>query len=438
MRTKKMILAAFIGVLTIAMLLTGCGNKSGESSTGSDSSKSVKLSFWTGYSELDPWVKKAAEDFKKTNPNVTIEVTSYPLRDFEKKLAASLPSKSAADIVTMNHSLSYRYIDANLLQQAPDNVGQFAHSGAFPDLYVKNLGPDGKTYGLPVFKNANAIFYNKDMFNEAGLTEPPKSIDQFLEYAQKLAKSDASGNLVRSGQSLRISGGGSGVTEKFWILLAQRGGSIIKEVSPGKYKANYNTEEGYQTLKMYVDMLFKYHTDDAKIKHDTEAFQTGATAFFLRESNVVIDTAAKAPNLNYGTAPLAANVEQQDNFYVTTADKDKQEMAWKFLQFLMEPESQKNLMTMTGWLPVRKDLDLKDVFVKYPQFEAFFPAHQDAQMYPSLPEYDEIQTKLADRLMTKGYTDASFVDNPQKIKDFLDECAKETNEILKKSGDLAE
>jgi len=59
-------------------------------------------------------------------------------------------------------------------------------------------------------------------------------------------------------------------------------------------------------------------------------------------------------------------------------------------------------------------------------------------LYPPIPEFDEILTKFADRLANRGFVDPSFVDNPDKIKAFLDEAAKETNDILKQNGHLAE
>jgi multiple sugar transport system substrate-binding protein len=448
MTSKKFLFSVLIGIFTLSIILSGCSSNKDSADTASTgtsaatdsgaSSKPVKISLWSGYSEVDPWFQKMADEYKKTHPNVTIEITSFPLRDYEKKVAASLPSKSAADILTMGKSLATRYIDGGLLQPAPDKLSQFVSSGVYPQLIIDNSKAKDKTYAMPFMKSASAIFYNKDMMKEAGLTEPPSGMDQLVEYAQKLAKKDATGNLVRSGMSLRLSGNGSGVGEKFWNLLAQRGGSVLKEVSPGKYKANYNSEEGYQTLKMYVDMVHKFKTDDAKLKHDTEAFQGELTAFYIRESNVVIDTKQKAPNLNYGTAPLAANVVDLENYYVSSQDKDKAAAAWDFISFLTEPQNQKDMVAMTGWLTPRTDLDMSDLYKQYPQFEGFFPAKQDLQLYTPIAEFDEILTKFADHLSNQGFTDASFVDNPDKMKAFLESMAKETNDILKKAGDFAE
>lgn len=154
-------------------------------------------------------------------------------------------------------------------------------------------------------KGSTALFYNTDMLAEAGLAGPPKTMDQIIEYARKLAKLDANGDVVRSGLSLRISGQGSGVAEKFWILLYQYGHNLLKETSPGKWKADYNGPAGVKLFQMYVDFL-QEKVDSPNIDHDAKAFETKQTAMFARESWVVADIATNAPDLvgHYGSVAL--------------------------------------------------------------------------------------------------------------------------------------
>ena len=61
---------------------------------------------------------------------------------------------------------------------------------------------------------------------------------EYTEYAKKLTQRDASGNPTVSGWSLRLSGGGGGIAEKFWINLHQFGGSLLEKAGDG-YKASY-------------------------------------------------------------------------------------------------------------------------------------------------------------------------------------------------------
>lgn len=451
MKVNKKLVTLLSIVMVLALALSACsGNSGGEGSSNTpapsgssgqagsnDQTEKVELTIWTGWADLDPWFNEQIEAYKSVNPNVEITVSSFPLREYEQKIAAALPSGGAADILPVNPSLAVRYIQNGFLREAPQEIVDLALSNSYAEIMRENAQYDGTVYGIPALMGAGAVFYNIDMLEEAGLTKPPSEVEEFLDYARKLAKYDDDGNLVRAGMSLRLSGGGSGVGEKFWNILAQRGGTIIEEVEPGKYRAAYNTEDGYETLKMYVDMVHKYNTDDPTILHDTEAFQKGVAAFYIRESNIIPNTAQVAPDLNYGAAPLRANVISLINYYVSSKDDAKAQAAWDFINFIVQPEPQAAMIESSGWLSARNDLDLSELYEKFPQYEAFF-VDQEYQMYPAIGEFDEILTKFADRLATRGFTDPSFVDNEEKIKAFLDEAAQETNEILRRAGILAE
>lgn len=446
MKNSKHVKAIASSIMVLSVVLAGCsgtGSGGGSADQGKaaqdpkKNDKPIELTIWGGYPELDPWYKKMADDYKKEHPNVTINISSFPLRDFEKKIAAALPSNSAADILSVNPNIALRYVQGNMMKKAPDDLAKLVNSGVYPELIANRAQEKNTVYGIPHQLGKGVIYYNTKMLKEANLSGPPTTVEQFTEYAQKLAKKDGSG-LQRAGMSLRLSGGGSGVAEKFWTLMAQSGGSVVKEMSPGKYKANYDNEAGLKTLQMYVDMVHKYKTDDPKIKHDAEAFELEQAAFFVRESWVIGDIKNKAPKLEYDTAPLPkANVVGISNFYVSNAAKDKEQAAWDFVRFMMKPDNHKQMVTMTGWLPAREDLQMDDFFKEAPQYKAFF-TKQELDTYPTIPEFDEILTKFADRLANKGFTDPSFVDNPDKMKAFLAEAAKETNDILKKAGHLAE
>lgn len=447
MRLKQFLLLVLSFVLVFAVIGCSSNTKNGSENQPKDKPAQnepakqdpVEISIWTGYPEFDEYFKTMSEAYKKDHPNVTINISSFPLRDFEKKVASALPSNSAADILSMESNIALRYVKNQLVQKAPDDLAKFVTGGAYPEVIANNVNYEDTIYGVPHLLIKGGLFYNKKMFQEVGLTEPPKDMDQFVEYAKKLAKHDASGKLTRSGFSLRLSGGGSGVAQKYWYIMMQYGGSIVKEVSPGKYQADYNNDAGLKALKVYVDFVHKDKVDDPTIKHDAEAFELEQTAMFHRESWVVGDIAKKAPNLEYDIAPLPKqNLVLSNNFYVPSASKDiKGETAWDFIRFMMQDANHKQMLLMSGWLPGRVDMNMDDVFSKVPQYKGFF-GNEELVTYPRIEEFDEIMTKFADRLATKGFVDASFVDNPDKMKQFLDDAAKETNNILKSYGHLAE
>lgn len=402
-----------------------------------DSTEPVSLTLWTGYPEFDAWLAQVAQAYMADHPNVKIECTSYDLRDEETKLSVALPAGTAADIVLIDGTWINRYIEGGYVRKAPQDVADMvADRTIFSEAVASGVVVNGDTYAIPTLQSTTAIYYNKDVFAEAGLTaaDAPKSLDDVRALAQKLAAFDETGTLTRSGIALRIAGGGSGIGEKFWLWMMQEGGSIVKEVSEGKFVANYANDAGLATLRFYVDCLYGDKTCNFDIGTDASGFEAGQTAMFVREQWVIPDIAANAPDLNYGCLPLwNANLFMCYNWYVTTNEKDTAKIAaaWDFIKFMVDPENAKAQAQMTGWFPGRSDVDLP---VDQEILDAFYNPDQTLYMYPLLSCNDELQTKFAEKLTTVGFATPAFYGDDAAMMAFLEECAAETNAILQENG----
>jgi maltose-binding protein MalE len=214
-------------------------------------------------------------------------------------------------------------------------------------------------WGMPLFTGGTAVFYNTDFYTEGGATAPSTSMDMLIENAKKTFKVDANGATTRSGWSLRLSGQGSGVAEKFWILLMQYGKTLIRETpeGSGKWVAEYNGPEGVKLFQMYVDFL-KEGVDSQNIEHDAAAFEKKVTAQFLRESWVIPEIATTAPDLvgHYATvAPPVGDILTTEAMFVPVAAPHP-DCSWEFIRFMREVPQQINLVKVSGWLPARQDL----------------------------------------------------------------------------------
>ena len=155
-----------------------------------------------------------------------------------------------------------------------------------------------KIYAVPLFVGQTAVFYNTEYFQEAGIANPPATLEEMLTQAQKLTKTDASGKVTRAGVGMRLFGAGSGVAEKFLFQFWPNGGDIIVQTADGKWKNGYDNDAGRMTLKWYIDALYKVKVDDPNLKRDAEGFELGQSAMFMRESWVIADAKKNAPNLN--------------------------------------------------------------------------------------------------------------------------------------------
>lgn len=411
--------------------------------TSAPEAKPVTLSVWTGYPELEPLYKEVGAQLKKTHPNVTVEVLSTSLREFEQKLQAALPAGTGPDIFDVQPNIAPILVDGKLIDPNPPDVDQLLKSGIYTPYVVSYMTYDGKTYGIPMLDGSLAsLYYNKAMFKEAGLdpNKPPATFEEVMAAAQKLVKYDASGNITRSGLSLRLSGQGSGIAEKFWFFLHNMGGEPVVPTKDGtKWHSGYNNDAGRKALKYHIDAIYKYHVDDQKVKHDAEAFEGEQTAMFLRESWVIGEIAQKNPKLEYGVAPMPKDIKwdtltQPAGVYVSKISKNSA-LAWEFNKLLTNKENTLFQVTKTGWISPRRDVDWASLVKEVPQYDVFVnpPKEMGYYAYPLFSAFDEVLTKMADRLVA-AYLDKSLLDNPDGIAKTIKAMADETDTILKQAG----
>lgn len=423
-----------IMVALSAALLLGAASMAGAGA--------VTLNVWSGYPEMQPFYQKVAADYTALHPNVKINILTHPLREFEQKLSTTIPAGTVAEVVEISTYAMQKFIETGWVPPNPPEIDAFVRSKVYNRFVVPNLSYQGKTYGVPLFQGRQVMFWNRKMFREAGLGHAPTNWDEVIAYARKLARYDTAGNLTRSGISLRLSGGGSGVAEKWWFWLYPAGGTIIEQTPDGKYRAGYNNEAGRDALKLYVDLVNKYRVDDPAIKHDAEAFALEQTAMFTRESWVVGYMRDNAPKVEYDTAPLpryrrAGTIMNLVNLYVTQTARDP-EVAWDFVKFTVQPKYQQMLAGMVGWLPVREDVDYTPVVQQAPQYKAFLelPEGYDLFWYLPIAPFDEVMTRLAERWLVPNFVNRSLVDNDEGIARVIDGAARETNSILQNYGML--
>jgi multiple sugar transport system substrate-binding protein len=398
----------------------------------------VTLSCWTGYPELVPWYKACGDAYAKDHPGFSLNVLSTTLREHEQKLGAAMPTGTGPDLFDVGLILSVNFIEAGLIKPNPPDIDKQFKSGAYAKVSLSQFTVDGKTYGLPILFSTPAMFWNKAYFREAGMTAPPDTFPDLMEAAKKLVKIDSSGKMTRSGISMRLSGQGSGIGEKWRFVLEPAGGSLIAPTPGGKWHQNYDNDAGRGATKFYIDAVQVNHVDDPKVLHDADAFVAGTTAMLFREAWVIGEIQKKAPNLEFDVAPIPRwtaggphkTLVGQDGLYVSAKSKNPQ-AAYDFQKFLTTPENTVLLTQKSGWVGARTDVDWSPLLKQIPQYAGFTSPPKDMQFYvdPAISPWNDIESKIADQLSV-AYVDPNMKD-PQKLADYLHKCAGDTDKILK-------
>ncbi len=160
---------------------------------------------------------------------------------------------------------------------------------------------NNKYYGIPFVNYNYGLFYNKDLFKEAGLDpeKPPVTFDELKEYAKKLTKVDSSGNIIQLGWMP--------MNEPYAtinILMSGGGQFIDAEGNP-----TFNDANIVKTFQWDVDLAKEYGLD--KVMAFITGFSTGNNPFQLGKVAMYVDgmwminfNKQSAPDLNYGVAAI--------------------------------------------------------------------------------------------------------------------------------------
>lgn len=406
--------------------------------------KPVKLTLWSGYPDLQGFYESVAKDFTALNPDITVEVQTFALADLDKKLGMSIPSGTSADILELISLYSFPWA-SKYFAEVPADLKK-SSLAVVNKTYLHDVMYGDKMMGLPFCFYSEVLYYNKDMLAEAGIKGPPETIDQLVDYATRLTRRDAQGNVTRSGLSMRFAGNPSGTAEKFWAFgLMPFGGDVLAESAkqPGKYHNGLATDAGYKAMNLYLDLLYKYKVTDFNIKQDSDAFAQGKAAMFEREQYVVGTLKTAAPNLNYGASALPKGATRGTfaitrNMFVPKSCKER-EAAWKFVSFFYSKPVMDRMVRETGWLSTRTDLDYKSLLSESPQLMAGIDNPPDLKFVwqKRLAIENGIMTKVGEEI-TKIFRDQSLAGNEAKIRAAMRDLGNVVDDMLKDSDLYAE
>ncbi|MEV4019678.1 extracellular solute-binding protein [Nonomuraea angiospora] len=203
--------------MVAALVLAGCGSAARtESPSGDSTQKQQKIVVWdwkSGEPAAAAYIEKAKADFAKRHPGVTVEFVAQPFDQYYTLLGTAIQAGKGPDVMLFNGGGQIRdRVDALLPldQYVAEDKSRLAGWDAF--------SKDGKIYAAPVTLQGHPIYYNKTLYEKAGLdpANPPKTWNAFLSGCAAIKKATgatcfALGNKEGAGIQFFLSGLGSGV-----------------------------------------------------------------------------------------------------------------------------------------------------------------------------------------------------------------------------------
>lgn len=363
MRMKKILSA--VSVFALVFLLSGCAFKK-----DAPEPYSVKLEVWGVFDDSDA-LSEILHTYRSINPYVQdIVYRKMPIETYKEDLLDALAAGKGPDIFMIRNSWRGSFQDK--IATAPEYMVGFSENQyrqAFADVVIDDFLVEGKAYGAPLSADSLALYYNKDIFNAAGIANPPATWESLLDVSQRLTSVDGFGNVNQSGIALGTAYNINRSTDVLNAIMLQMG--LTPKVN--QYRYTFSGDAGAKALDFYTQFSrigSSYYAWNPRLHYSLDAFYEGRLGMMINYSWHAATIKQKNAKLNFGVAPMPQFVgtTQPTNFanywgYVVAKNKmteasgtatapqpqrDSETLnnlrvheAWQFLDFLTLPHDGK-------------------------------------------------------------------------------------------------
>lgn len=347
------------------------------------------------YSEAD--VRAMTEAFTKANPDVTVNLEFVPYEGLHDKTVLAQGSGGGYDVVLFDVIWPAEYAANNVLVDVSDRITSDMKDGVLPGAWT-TVEYEGKRYGLPWILDTKYLFYNKEILEKAGITNPPKTWDELAEQAKTIKEKGILDTPISWSWSQA-----EAVICDYTTLVSAYKGEFLKDGKPA-----FQTDGGLDALNYMVDS-YKSGLTNPNSKEFLEedvrrVFQNGEAAFALNWTymyNMANDPKDSKVAGKVGVVP-APGVEGKSEVSavngsmglgITTTSKHPDE-AWKYIEFMTSQATQNAYAKLS--LPIWTS-SYEDPAVAEGQEDMIAAAKVAlAAMYPrpTTPKYQELSTAL--------------------------------------------
>ncbi len=379
----------------------------------------VTITIWSLDDANQPALNLARE-FDELEPGIKVEYREIQFDDVVAESMRAFATGQAPDIIAVDNPEHALFAARGAFLDLTDRIA--ASDVIDPENYfagpLNSVSWDGKLFGVPKATNTIALYYNKDLYAKAGITEPPKTWDELVEVSRKL--NDPANNVYGLAFSAKASEEG---TFQFLPWAQMGGGGYDNINAPGAVKALTIWKTIMDEKLASPDTLTRGQWDS------TGTFNSGNAAQVISgpwELNRMLEEA----KFDWGVTLLPTETEggtrssaMGDFNWAIFANSKHPDEAFKALEYFASQDDR--LFPEFGQLPARSDIELPETGepLKDAALKVFQEQLQYAQARGPHPEWPKISKAIQDAIQ-------SALTGQQEPQAALDQAAATIKGIL--------
>ncbi len=368
--------------------------------------QTITLDYWTVFNSPDDYNQVIA-NYQALHPNIRINVQKFRFEEYEEKLLNALAEDRGPDIFSVHHTwlpeyrtklfplpssttLAVQQVQGTVKKEVVTSFRttrslnqtqlrqQFVEQ-VYEDVVIDELAiVDGEPvfgepqiYGLPAAFDTMVLYYNRDLLDNAGISTPAVTWNEFQDHVSRLARFDSQKNILTAGAAIGTANNTPRAVDILSILMMQNGavmeedGLVQFHKFPPNLSGERNLPPGLQALEFYTSFgnqnRQNFTWDEDQID-GFEAFLQGKTAYFFGYSYHDPQIKALAPQVNLGVTTLPIIQGNTPiyfaNYWAESVSRKTRnpDAAWDFIQYLTSAEGASAFLATTKKPTARRDL----------------------------------------------------------------------------------
>ncbi|MFC8519460.1 ABC transporter substrate-binding protein [Streptomyces sp. NPDC057257] len=358
----RSIRAAAVGAVTMSLALAASACGGGSSSGGGSDDSPKTLTYWASNQgasiAVDKKVLQPELDKFQKQTGIKVKLEVVPWSDLLNRILTATTSGQGPDVLNIGNTWSASLqATGALLPWDAKNFAKIGGKDRFVDSALGSTGAEGKDpAAVPLYSMAYALYYNKQIFADAGITKPPATWDELI----------ADGKKIKAKGKSPLGAEGSNLSENIhhvFVFAKQHGADFF--TADGK--ADFTNDNVVAAVKQYVDLMAKdkvIPTGDAEYAQNQSVsdFAKGKQAMLLWQSASANLKSQGMSESSYGIAPVPVQsgtpgTGTQVNSMVAGINlavfknTDNLDGATKFVKFMTSDAEQKILNTAYSSIP---------------------------------------------------------------------------------------
>lgn len=350
-----------------------------------------------------PFFIDMADKFNASQDGIEVVIEHLPWPEMQQQLITDISAGTAPDISHMATRWMAGFAKDGALAPIEDLMSD-AFADSFVPTFLDLQKLDGHTWGLPIAASARGLFYNKDLFEQAGVANPPATWDEAFDAATKIS---ALGDDI---YGIGVQGTGLD-TEGYWFYsLWTHGGDIVEDGASG-----FASDAAVAATENYIRFIEAGVTQPGVLGSNREdlqnLFSAGKLGMVLSGPWLNAQLGDEAPDLPYGISEIPVASDRATYGVTDTIavleESDVKESAIAFLEYMFNDENRLAFGELEGFVPVLKSMSNEPFFTEDPKMAVFLDMSPVAKFAPLVPHWEEMAESLKSSLATAYAGDAA-------------------------------